>query len=209
MYSIVLMAALTGSADVPAFGHRGGGCCGCCGNYSCGCCGNYGCGCGGGGGRRGGHRHGGGCGCCGYAYSCGCCGNNYCCGSSCGSGCCDSGYMEGGAAPSHAMPSGKEPEKIGKPKAPKKETRGPAAATIIVSLPADAKLIVDDTVTTSTSASRVLTTPELELGQDYHYNLKAEVVLDGKTVTMAKRVAVRAGEQTSVSLFPETSLAQR
>jgi uncharacterized protein (TIGR03000 family) len=209
MYSIVLMAALTGSADVPAFGHRGGGCCGCSGNSSCGCCGNYGCGCGGGGGRRGGHRHGGGCGCCGYAYSCGCCGNNNCCGSSCGSGCCDSGYMEGGAAPSHAMPSGHEPEKIGAPKAPKKETRGPAAATIIVSLPADAKLIVDDTATSSTSASRVLTTPELELGQDYHYNLKAEVVLDGKTVTVAKQVAVRAGEQTSVSLFPETSLAQR
>ena len=107
------------------------------------------------------------------------------------------------------MPSGKEPEKIGAPKAPKKETRGPASATIIVSLPADAKLIVDDTVTTSTSASRVLTTPELGLGQDYHYNLKAEVVLDGKTVTVAKQVAVRAGEQTSVSLFPETSLAQR
>ena len=65
MYSIVLMAALTGSADVPAFGHRGGGCCG--NESSCGCCGNYGCGCaGGGGGRRGGHRHGGGCGCCGY-----------------------------------------------------------------------------------------------------------------------------------------------
>jgi len=107
------------------------------------------------------------------------------------------------------MPSGAEPEKIGKPKAPKKETRGPAAATIIVSLPADAKLIVDDTATTSTSASRVLTPPELEPGQDYHYNLKAEVVLDGKTVTVAKQVAVRAGEQTSVSLFPETSLAQR
>jgi uncharacterized protein (TIGR03000 family) len=45
MYSVVVLMAMTGGADLPAFG-RGGrhhGCCGCCGNHSCGCCGNNNC----------------------------------------------------------------------------------------------------------------------------------------------------------------------
>lgn len=49
MYSVVVLMAMTGGADLPA-SHRGGrhhGCCGCCGNQccqqSCGCCGNSSC----------------------------------------------------------------------------------------------------------------------------------------------------------------------
>ena len=205
MYSIVMMAALTGSADLPAFGHRGG-CCGCNGGgYSC-------CGCGGGG-HRFGHRRGG-CGCCGN-YSCGCCGNNYSCGCCGNTACCTTGGESGGQADENEgdherqpMPK-KQPEKIGKPKDGKKATRGPAPATVIVSLPADAKLTFDGTVTKSTSATRVFTSPALQVGEVYYYNLKAEVVQDGKTITLAKTVAVRAGNETSVSLFPETSLALR
>jgi uncharacterized protein (TIGR03000 family) len=207
MYSIVLMAAISGSGDLPAFGHRGG-CCGCNGGSSCGCCGDYGCGCGGGGHRRG-HRRGG-CGCCGNNYSCGCCGNNYscgCCGASACCGSCEAVETEGEHHRAH--PATKEPEKIGKPKEGKKGARGPAPATIIVSLPANAKLTVDDTVTKSTSATRVFTSPALEGGQEYVYNLKAEVVENGKTITLAKQVAVRAGNETTVSLFPETTLASR
>jgi hypothetical protein len=67
MYSVVVLMAMTGGADLPAFGRRGHGCCGCCGYQSCGCCGNQSCGC------------------CGN-QSCGCCGNNNCCPQSCG--CC-------------------------------------------------------------------------------------------------------------------------
>jgi uncharacterized protein (TIGR03000 family) len=56
MYSVVVLMAMTGGADLPA-SHRGGrhhGCCGCCGNQSCGCCGNNNC----------------------CQQSCGCCGNH-------------------------------------------------------------------------------------------------------------------------------------
>ena len=108
-----------------------------------------------------------------------------------------------------ARPSTKEPEKISKPKEGKKATRGPAPATIIVSLPANAKLTVDETVTKSTSATRVFISPALQVGQEYLYNLKAEVVQNGKTITLAKQVTVRAGNETTVSLFPETTLASR
>jgi uncharacterized protein (TIGR03000 family) len=209
MYSIVLMAAISGSGDLPAFGHRGG-CCGCNGGHSSGCCGDYGCGCGGGGHRRG-HRRGG-CGCCGNNYGCGCCGNSNSCGCCGASACCGSGCESGGEmieGEHRRAPATREPERIGKPKEPKKATRGPAPATIIVSLPANATLTVDNTVTKSTSATRVLTSPALEVGQEYLYNLKAEVVQDGQTITLAKQVAVRAGSETSVSLFPETTLASR
>jgi uncharacterized protein (TIGR03000 family) len=162
--------------------HRRGGCCGCCGyTYSCGCCGNN--------------------------NSCGCCGNTTCCGSSAEPAEDEGEHHDKGAQP--MPPSKKGPEKIGKPKEGKKATRGLAPATIIVSLPAGAKLTVDDTVTQSTSATRVFTSPALKVGQEYNYNLKAEVVQDGKTITLAKQVTVRAGNETSVSLFPETSLALR
>jgi uncharacterized protein (TIGR03000 family) len=73
MYSVVLMMALSGSTDLPAWG-KGGGCYGGCGGGRGSCTGW--------GGFRGKHRHGGsgyyGCsgsyGCSGYVNACGCCG---------------------------------------------------------------------------------------------------------------------------------------
>lgn len=70
------------------------------------------------------------------------------------------------------------------------------SATLIVSLPSDAKLMIDDYRTTSTSAERVFNTPALKVGQEYHYTLKVEV--NGRTVT--REVAVRGGETTRVNL---------
>jgi uncharacterized protein (TIGR03000 family) len=100
-------------------------------------------------------------------------------------------------------------EPIKKPKGDK-ESKVPAPATIVVTLPAEAKLSIDDAATQATSATRVFASPALERGKDFYYTLKAEVVRDGKTVTASKRVAVHAGEETKVSLeFPAASLAQR
>jgi len=83
-----------------------------------------------------------------------------------------------------------------------------APATIVVSVPAEAKLSVDDVATQSTSATRVFASPALERGKEYYYTLKAEITRDGKSVTATKRVAVHAGEESRVSLdFPEASLA--
>jgi uncharacterized protein (TIGR03000 family) len=86
-----------------------------------------------------------------------------------------------------------------------------APATIVVSLPAEAKLTIDDAATQSTSATRVFASPALETGKEYYYTLKAEVVRDGKTVPVTKRIAVRAGEETRVTLdFPAaTSVAAK
>jgi uncharacterized protein (TIGR03000 family) len=83
-------------------------------------------------------------------------------------------------------------------------------ATLVVNLPAAAKLTVDDSPTRSISSVRTFSTPILEPGTTYYYTLKAEMVRDGQTLTTSKRVAVRAGEETNVSLdFPVASVAQR
>ena len=93
---------------------------------------------------------------------------------------------------------------------PKGEVMAPAPAVLIVSLPADANLRIDGEPTTSTSARRVFVSPNLNPGRDFHYNLKAEFVRDGRTVTVSKEVAVRAGNQTQVTLEPvAASVASR
>jgi uncharacterized protein (TIGR03000 family) len=78
-----------------------------------------------------------------------------------------------------------------------------APATITVSVPADAKLFVDDAATTSVSETRTFTSPTLNTGKDYHYTLKAEIVRQGQKLTASERVTVRAGEETKVS-FTQT-----
>jgi uncharacterized protein (TIGR03000 family) len=211
MYSVVLMMAMTGAGDAPA-GMLHHGCCGGCSGYSCSGC--YGCcgGCCGGGKHHGGHgccggkHHGGhhgchGChGCCGGCYGCtgGCWGSCYgssCYGSSCYGGAC---YGCGGAVVP-ATPVA--PADGGTIRDPGKKTgMVPAPATIVVSLPAEARLMIDETATASSSERRVFVSPELNPGQEYHYTLKAEWVRDGKPVVVSKQITVSAGNETAVTI---------
>jgi uncharacterized protein (TIGR03000 family) len=239
MYSVVLMMALSGSAEVPAWhGCRGchGGCYG--GGYG-GCYGGGGCFGGWGGGCHGrghgffGHRrHGcnGGCygsghGCWGGGYGSGCWGGY---GGGYGGGCwggygggyggCWGGYGGGyggcwGGGVQYGAPAA-QPAPTTAPateQAPTPKTgllRAPA--TIVVSLPVDAKLTIDDMPTKSTAATRVFSSPALEPGKEYFYTLKAELTQDGQKVSTTKRVSVRAGQESRVTLaFSGESVASR
>jgi len=82
-------------------------------------------------------------------------------------------------------------------------------ATLIVSLPADARLSIDGHATASTSGSRLFHSRSLENGFDYYYVLEAEVVRDGKTERVSQRVIVRAGQETRVALELPTGVASR
>lgn len=83
------------------------------------------------------------------------------------------------------------------------------SAKLYVTLPADAKLTIGDTPTASTSESRVFESPSLTPGKTFFYVLKATVVRDGKTETVTKEVAVRAGEDTRVKIeIPESTAAE-
>jgi len=85
-----------------------------------------------------------------------------------------------------------------------------APATLVINLPADAKLSIDDAVTTSQTGTRVFSTPALETGKEFYYTVKGELLRDGRTITTSERVKVQAGQQTRVTLeFPAVTVAQR
>jgi uncharacterized protein (TIGR03000 family) len=87
---------------------------------------------------------------------------------------------------------------------------GPQPATLVVNLPADAKLTVDGAPTTSTSERRTFVTPALRPGQDYAYTLRAEITRDGQTFNASQRVTVSPGRQSEVTLtIPTATTASR
>lgn len=103
------------------------------------------------------------------------------------------GYNPGyySAAPNYVMPS--------MAYAPAPAPQGPGSARIIVRLPADAKLWIDDYQSTQTGPVRELQTPAtLQPGQIYHYTLKATWTANGQPVTQERVVDVQAGIVTDV-----------
>jgi len=80
-------------------------------------------------------------------------------------------------------------------------------AKLVVELPEDAKLYIDDQLMKTASGKRTFSTPTLDRAQAYYYMVRAEVVRDGKTYSETKRVIVRAAE-TAQALFPEEQLVQ-
>jgi uncharacterized protein (TIGR03000 family) len=232
MYSMVLMVALSGSAEVPDWGRGGcygggyGGFAGCFGGY-------YGYGC-----------HGT---CYGYyagGLGYGCYGSGYG-GWGAGYGCYGSGYASwgcwGGSYGWGGFPYGTgwglanaTPVLIGIPGPPagatalrayynpgnspivaasgqvEAGTPGSSRATLVVHLPADAKLTVDNTPTKATSDTRRFVTPPLEPGATYRYTLRAEVSRNGVKETTSRNVEVRAGQTSNVTLeFPGPQRANR
>ena len=77
---------------------------------------------------------------------------------------------------------------------------GPDAslATIVVRVPADAKVYFDGQPTKQTGTRRTFVTPPLEPGREFPYDLKAEVARQGKAWSRTERITVRAGRTTRV-----------
>jgi uncharacterized protein (TIGR03000 family) len=82
---------------------------------------------------------------------------------------------------------------------PEKKSSLEPSARLLVQLPADAKLYVDDHLMQTASERREFRTPALQRGQTYYYVLKVEIVRDGLTVSETKRVHVRAGERATAN----------
>jgi len=143
-----------------------------------------------GGGLFGGHHRGG----CSNGSACS---NGYACsGSVVGTG-CSSGCTSGTVV----VPSTTDKKPLPKTEPvpqPKKTTQSAAPATIIVSLPADARLFVDGASTTSTSDRRTLVTPELAFGTTYAYTMRVEIVRDGQVQSQSQQVNVIAGQTATV-----------
>lgn len=183
MYSLMLMAALSGNTATPGIfwhGCHGGGC------YGGGC---YGGGCYGGG------CYGNGCfGCAGGWYRGGygtCFGCHGCYGCY---GCYGGSYV---VSPYRPMPpAGKPAEKVTEPP---KEKGGlglilPGRAKLVLDVPADAKVFIDDQPTASTGTKRVFNTPALNVGETYYYMIRVETSRDGKPIAETRRIVFRAND---------------
>jgi uncharacterized protein (TIGR03000 family) len=203
MYSIVLMAALTGGSAAPDWHHRSCGCHGCYGYSGChgchGCWGGYGFhGCWGCYGCYGGY----GCyGCYGCWGGYGCYGGMACYGA-CFGGCYGAygGYGVQVAPP--GAPMQKPAEEAPAPKKEKDKGETSVRARLIINVPAEAKLFIDDLPMKSDSARRSFVTPTLRPGQTYFYDVRAEIVRDGQTVSETQRVILRPGDTVQAS-FPQ------
>jgi uncharacterized protein (TIGR03000 family) len=67
-------------------------------------------------------------------------------------------------------------------------------ARLIVELPAGAKLFVDDAPISDAAPKKSFRTPELQKGQEYYYEVRAELIRDGKPVSESRKIVVKAGE---------------
>jgi uncharacterized protein (TIGR03000 family) len=76
----------------------------------------------------------------------------------------------------------------------------PTSATLIIHLPADARLYFDNMPTTQVGARRTFVTPNLKPASKYVYNLKVEVVRGGQTLSQTKQVSFQAGQTLEVDL---------
>jgi uncharacterized protein (TIGR03000 family) len=88
----------------------------------------------------------------------------------------------------------------------KLESEDAASANIRIELPAGAKLYVEGHLVDTSSGQ--FHTPPLRKGKAYYYDMKAEMTVNGKTLTDEKRVVVRGGE-TTVEKFGPTPLAAK
>jgi uncharacterized protein (TIGR03000 family) len=123
-----------------------------------------------------------------------------------------SGCTSGGFAPQSFVPADKKmlPKGSEPVPAPKKTSQSSAPATIIVSLPADARLFVDGNATTSTTARRTLVTPELDFGTTYAYSMRVEIIRDGQVQSQTQQVNVTGGQTAAVQFnLSSPSVASR
>jgi uncharacterized protein (TIGR03000 family) len=70
---------------------------------------------------------------------------------------------------------------------------------LTVRLPAEAKVFINDRPTTSTGSVRTYVSRELTPGESYTYQVRAELVRDGQTLTETRTIRLRAGEQQEVA----------
>ena len=81
-------------------------------------------------------------------------------------------------------------------------------ATVVIRLPADARLFVDQQLLELTSAERTFVTPELPLGREYAYSFKIEYDRNGRTLSESQKVHVTAGKASTV-VFEDLTVAAK
>jgi uncharacterized protein (TIGR03000 family) len=105
------------------------------------------------------------------------------------------GVMPGAGAPVGGAEQAPPPVKGGEKEKDKEKEVSANRAKLIVDVPADAKLYIDDQLMKTPSPHRVYSTPDLDRGQAYYYVVRVEMVRDGQKQSETKRVILRAGQE--------------
>jgi uncharacterized protein (TIGR03000 family) len=107
-------------------------------------------------------------------------------------------------APTQSAPPAATPMQPNEPKkeAPKTDPMKPmtsaAPASVIITLPADARLLANGVPTRQTGSERRFITPELTLLTRHMYSLTAEISRDDQTITETIDIEVFPGQETRV-----------
>ena len=78
-------------------------------------------------------------------------------------------------------------------------------ATVIVKLPADARLYADAKLLTLTGAERKFVTPALPTGREFAYRFRVEYERGGEIVSVTKKVPVKAGGTATIEFTDLTA----
>ena len=73
-------------------------------------------------------------------------------------------------------------------------------AYLNISVPADAKLYLQDQLMTVEGARRRFVTPAIQVGELHLYTVKVEIVRDGKTLTKTAQTTVTLGQEAAVTV---------
>lgn len=73
-----------------------------------------------------------------------------------------------------------------------------ARGSVVVRLPADARLYAGDKLLNLSGGERQFVTPSLPAGQEYAYRFRVEYEREGETISVTKRIAVRPGLTASL-----------
>lgn len=117
--------------------------------------------------------------------------------------------------PDASVPAAPKPKEGDAKPADKEKKEGAAAegkkvgALLKFVLPADAQLYVDGQLTNQQGSERTFTTPPLEPGQLYYYDVVAEFKVAGQTLTERKRVIVQAGADITETFSQLLAATQR
>lgn len=115
-------------------------------------------------------------------------------------------YLSGPAGPPTVIVPKKD-EKQEEKKDEKPKDKQDKGGTVSIVLPTDATLLFNGVAARGTGGVRTFQTPPLHPGQDYQYELTAEVVRNGRTERATGTVIVRAGETATVVLTPIPAVA--
>jgi uncharacterized protein (TIGR03000 family) len=83
-----------------------------------------------------------------------------------------------------------------------------ARATVIIKLPADARLFAENKALSLTGTERQFVSPELPQGQEFAYRFRVEYDRNGETLSVTRKVAVRAGGMVTVEFNDMTVKTQ-